>query len=64
MSRQKTDVSFKENTRLGVIVLIVCVLVSIFVLGPVKLSGARREAETSLPSSSTECCFKPYSFAK
>lgn len=45
MSRQKTDVSFKENTRLGVIVLIVCVLVSIFVLGPVKLSGARREAE-------------------
>ena len=44
MAQKNAPVSFKENTRLGALALIVCVLVSIFVLGPVKLSGARREA--------------------
>ncbi len=44
MAQKNAPVSFKENMRLGSIALIACVLVSIFVLGPVKLSGARREA--------------------
>ena len=44
MAKNTVPVSFKENTKLGLIALIVCILVSIFVLGPVKLSGARREA--------------------
>lgn len=44
MAPKTAPVSFKENTRLGAIALIACVLISIFVLGPVKLSGARREA--------------------
>lgn len=41
MGSKNASISWKENTRLGLIVLIACVLVSIFVLAPVKLSGAR-----------------------
>lgn len=45
MPRNTAPVSFKENTRLGVIVLVACVLISILVLAPAKLSGARNEAK-------------------
>ena len=45
MSSKKSNVSWKENTRLGMIALIACVLISVFVLAPVKLSGARNEAK-------------------
>ena len=45
MPRTTTPKSFKENTRLGMIVLVACVLVSVLVLAPVKLSGARSKAE-------------------
>ena len=44
MSSKKANVSWKENTRLGMIALIACVLVGVFVLAPMKLSGARNEA--------------------
>lgn len=45
MPRTTNPASFKENTRLGMIVLVACILISVFVLAPVKLSGARHEAQ-------------------
>lgn len=45
MPRNTAPASFKENTRLGMIVLAACILISVLVLAPVKLSGARNEAE-------------------
>ncbi len=45
MSSKNASVSWKENTRLGAIVLAACVLIAVFVLAPVKLSGARNEAK-------------------
>lgn len=44
MSSKNEKVSWKENTRLGVSAFVACVLVSVFVLAPVKLSGVRNEA--------------------
>lgn len=45
MPRTTNPASFKENTRLGMIVLVACILIAVFVLAPVKLSGARNKAE-------------------
>lgn len=44
MARNTAPVPFKENVKLGKIALVACVLIGVFVLAPVKLSGARKEA--------------------